>query len=103
MFFTWWEGADLLDPVIQFALSGLGEQGAWVGWSKDDEAEKLRTAFAEAGSIAEQKAIAAQVQARQFEQSFNVYTGMFYVPTGYRENVTGILKAPPFFWNIRKS
>lgn len=103
MFFTWWEGADLLDPVIQFALSGLGEQGAWVGWSKDDEAEKLRTAYAEAATLDQQKQIAAQVQARAFEQSFNVYTGMFYVPTGYRDNISGILNAPPFFWNIKKA
>ena len=103
MFFTWWEGADLLDPVIQFALSGLGEQGAWVGWSKDDDLEKLRTAYAESASVAEQKTIAAQVQARAFEQSFSIYTGMFYVPTGFRENISGILNAPPFFWNIKKA
>ncbi len=30
MFFTWWEGADVLDPVVQFALSGAGDS-AWVG------------------------------------------------------------------------
>jgi peptide/nickel transport system substrate-binding protein len=103
MFFTWWEGADLLDPVVQFALSGLGEQGAWVGWSKDEEIEKQRAAFAQAASLEDQKKIAAAVQARQFDQSFQVYTGMFFVPTGFRDNVSGILEAPPFFWNIKKA
>ncbi len=104
MFFTWWEGADLLDPVLQFAMSGLGEQGAWVGWSKDDELEKMRSAFAEAGSVDEQKKIAADIQRRYFEHvNGHVYTGQFFVPTGFRDNVSGILQAPPFFWNIRKA
>jgi peptide/nickel transport system substrate-binding protein len=103
MFFTWWEGADLLDPVIQFALSGAGTDGAWVGWSNDAEMERLRTQYAEAGSMEDQKRLAAAVQARQFEQTFQVYTGQFFVPTGFRDNVSGILNAPPFFWNIRKA
>jgi peptide/nickel transport system substrate-binding protein len=103
MFFTWWEGADLLDPVIQFALSGAGTDGAWVGWSSDAEMERLRTQYAEAGSMEDQKRLAAAVQARQFEQTFQVYTGQFFVPTGFRDNVSGILNAPPFFWNIRKA
>ncbi len=103
MFFTWWEGADVLDPVIQFALSGLGTEGAWVGWSTDPDMEKLRTQYAEAGSLADQKRIASAVQARQFEQNFQVYTGQFFVPTGFRDNVSGILNAPPFFWNIKKA
>ena len=104
MFFTWWEGADLLDPVLQFALSGLGEQGAWVGWSKDDELEKLRSAFAEAGSLDDQKKIAAEVQKRFFDTTNgHAYTGQFFVPTGFRDNISGILEAPPFFWNIQKA
>jgi hypothetical protein len=28
---------------------------------------------------------------------------LFYVPTGFRENISGILNAPPFFWNIKKA
>ncbi len=103
MFFTWWEGADLLDPVIQFALSGAGTDGAWVGWSTDAIMEDMRKKFAEAPSLDVQKALAAQIQARQFEQTFQVYTGQFFVPTGYRDNVSGILEAPPFFWNISKT
>lgn len=102
MFFTWWEGADLLDPVIQFALSGLGTEGAWVGWSNDQQMEALRTQYAEAATLDDKKRLASAVQARQFEQAFQVYTGQFFVPTGFRDNVSGILQAPPFFWNIRK-
>jgi peptide/nickel transport system substrate-binding protein len=101
MFFTWWEGADLLDPVVQFALSGAGER-AWVGWPNDPQMETLRSQFAEAGDAAEQKRLADAVQARALEQMYQVYTGMFFVATGFRDNVSGILNAPPFFWNITK-
>jgi peptide/nickel transport system substrate-binding protein len=102
MFVTWWEGADLLDPVVQFALRGTGDT-AWVGWSKDDEMEALAKKFAETADLAEKKKIADAVQARHAQVNFQAYLGQFFVATGYRDNVSGILNAPPFFWNIRKS
>ncbi len=102
MFFTWWEGADVLDPVVQFAMSGAGD-AAWVGWAKDDPTEEMRTKFAEAGSMDEKKQLADAIQKRQFEEgNFQSYLGQFFVATGFRDNVSGILNAPPFFWNIKK-
>jgi peptide/nickel transport system substrate-binding protein len=102
MFFTWWEGADVLDPVVQFAMSGAGDS-AWVGWSNDAEIETLRTQFAEAGSAGEKKALADSIQKRQFEAAnFQAYLGQFFVATGLRDNISGVLNAPPFFWNIKK-
>jgi peptide/nickel transport system substrate-binding protein len=103
MFFTWWEGADVLDPVVQFAMSGAGDK-AWVGWSSDEQTETLRTQFAEAGSIDEKKKLVDAIQKRQFEAgNFQAYLGQFFVATGFRDNVSGILNAPPFFWNIKKA
>ena len=103
MFFTWWEGADTLDPLVQFAMDGNGAN-SWVGWSADPEMEKLRTAFAEAASDAEKKQLAIAVQKRQLEVgNFQAYLGQFYVATGLRENISGVLNAPPFFWNIKKA
>jgi peptide/nickel transport system substrate-binding protein len=102
MFVTWWEGADLLDPVVQFAMSAAGDT-AWVGWADDPKIEEMRTAFAEAGSVDEQRTLAAQIQEQFFQQNFHAVLGQFFTPTGYRDNVSGILQAPPFFWNIRKA
>jgi peptide/nickel transport system substrate-binding protein len=103
MFFTWWEGADVLDPVVQFAMSGAGDR-AWVGWANDPETEALRNQFAEAGSVAEKKTLMDAIQKRQFETgNFQAYLGQFFVATGFRDNVSGILNAPPFFWNIKKA
>jgi peptide/nickel transport system substrate-binding protein len=102
LFFTWWEGADVLDPVVQFAMSGAGDR-AWVGWANDPDTEALRTQFAEAGSVAEKKTLMDAIQKRQFETgNFQAYLGQFFVATGFRDNVSGILNAPPFFWNIKK-
>lgn len=102
MFVTWWEGADLLDPVLQFAMSAAGD-GAWVGWADDPMIEDMRTRFAEAATLDEQLVLASQIQERFFEGNFHAVLGQFFVPTGFRDNVSGILQAPPFFWNIRKS
>jgi peptide/nickel transport system substrate-binding protein len=102
MFFTWWEGADVLDPVVQFAMSGAGDR-AWVGWANDPEIEALRTQFAEAGSVDEKKKIVDAIQKRYYESgNFQAYLGQFFVATGHRDNISGILQAPPFYWNIRK-
>jgi peptide/nickel transport system substrate-binding protein len=103
MFFTWWEGADVLDPVVQFAMSGAGDR-AWVGWANDPETEALRTQFAESASIDEKKKLVDAIQKRQFETgNFQTWLGQFFVATGFRDNVSGILNAPPFFWNIKKA
>lgn len=102
MFVTWWEGADLIDPVVQFAMSAAGD-GAWIGWADDPVIEDMRTQFAEAGSLDEQVALSARIQERFFEQNFHAVLGQFFTPTGFRDNVSGILNAPPFFWNIRKT
>ncbi len=68
------------------------------------ETEALRTRFAEAGSIDEKKKLTDEIQKRQFENgNFQAYLGQFFVATGFRDNVSGILNAPPFFWNIRKA
>jgi peptide/nickel transport system substrate-binding protein len=102
IFVTWWEGADVLDPVVQFAMSGAGDR-AWVGWANDPVTEDLRTQFAEAADVQTRRAIADKLQLRQHEQTFQAYLGQFFVATGFREGVSGILNAPPFFWNIRKA
>ncbi|HUF45939.1 MAG TPA: ABC transporter substrate-binding protein, partial [Aestuariivirgaceae bacterium] len=64
MFHTWWIGADVTNPMA-IAFSGDPEKG-WFGWPKDEELEKLRTAFARAPSEEEKKEIAIKVQERLF-------------------------------------
>ena len=38
-----------------------------------------------------------------FDEVPYVPTGMYYQPTAYRKNLTGMLKGqPPLFWNVQR-
>ncbi len=39
MFFTNWNGADLSNPIVNFAIGGKGKNGGWFGWADDPKIE----------------------------------------------------------------
>jgi peptide/nickel transport system substrate-binding protein len=99
LFHTSWIGADVLNPTA-IAFSGNPEKG-WFGWPADEELERLRAAFARAGTLEEQKAIAAKVQERLWAIGALAPLGQFFVPVAYRKSVKGLIKSPvQFFWNM---
>ncbi len=99
MFHTWWIGADVSNPTA-IAFSGNPDKG-WFGWPTDAELEAQRAAFAKAGSVDEQKEIAAKVQDRLWAIGASGQLGQFFVPVAYRNNVKGLIKSPvQFFWNM---
>ncbi len=99
MFHTWWIGADVINPMA-IAFSGNPDKG-WFGWPTDQELEAQRAAFAKAGSVDEQKEIAAKVQDRLWAIGASGQLGQFFVPVAYRDNVKGLIKSPvQFFWNM---
>jgi peptide/nickel transport system substrate-binding protein len=100
IFVTWWIGGDSVHPLAGVQYGGNGEKG-WFGWAKDDKLEALRDAFGKATDPAEQKKLAGEVQTRLYEIGAFANLGTFYVPCGYRETVTGMIKSPvQFFWNM---
>jgi peptide/nickel transport system substrate-binding protein len=100
IFVTWWIGGDSVHPLAGVQFGANGEKG-WFGWAKDEKLEALRDAFAKATDPAEQKKIAADVQIRIYEIGAFANLGTFFVPCGYRESVTGMIKSPvQFFWNM---
>ncbi|WP_188612520.1 ABC transporter substrate-binding protein [Chelatococcus reniformis] len=105
MFFTNWVGADIANPVVHVTLSGRGKSGGWFGWPDDPEMEKLRDAFARSTDLAEQKKIAAEIQARVFEQVTYLPLGQYNGPSAWRKELEGVLDGPavPVFWNIEKA
>src|SRR5580704_15606174 len=68
MFFTNWAGADVVNPIVNFAIGGQGKNGGWFGWAEDAKIEQLKDAFARAGTPEEQKKIAAQIQQEAYDQ-----------------------------------
>jgi peptide/nickel transport system substrate-binding protein len=105
MFITNWVGADVFNPIVNNMVGGQGPaNGGWFGWAEDAELEDMRLAFARAGSLDEQKELAAKIQTRVYDQGFYAPIGQYFVFTGWSNQLEGVLEGPaPFFWNIRKS
>jgi peptide/nickel transport system substrate-binding protein len=100
MLFTFFSGADFLDPAVHLMLRGHGA-GAWPGWPTAPRVEALRTAWMQAGADA-QPALARRIQAAAFEEVPYIPLGQFFQPTAYRRELTGMLQGPTVFWNVRR-
>ncbi len=105
MFFTNWVGADILNPVANVSISGRGTKGGWFGWYEDATMEELRDKFSRATLPDDQKKLAAEIQARAYEQVAYLPLGQYHVPSVWRTSITGLLPgaAVPVFWNVDKS
>jgi peptide/nickel transport system substrate-binding protein len=105
MFFTNWAGADVINPIVNFAIGGKGKNGGWFGWADDPKIEQLKDAFARAATPEEQKKIAADIQKEAYDQVIYIPLGEYTQPSAWRKSLTGVLDGPatPVFWNIDKS
>src|SRR4051794_36953164 len=105
MFFTNWAAADVVNPIASLPVSGKGKNGGWFGWPEDAKLEEMRDAYARSTSPEEQKKIAAEIQARVYEQVIYIPLGQYTAPSAWRKSLTGVLGGPatPVFWNIDKS
>lgn len=105
MFFTNWNGADLSNPIVNFAIGGKGKNGGWFGWADDPKIESLKNDFARATSPDEAKKIATEIQKEAYEQVIYIPLGQYTQPSAWRKSLTGVLDGPatPIFWNIDKS
>ena len=89
-------------PASHLALRGNG-RAAWAGWPTDPEMEALRTRWFAAADPAAQRAAAADMERRAFDQVPYVPLGQIQQPTLFRTAVQDIMPASvPFFWNLRK-
>ena len=105
MFFTNWNGADISNPIVNFAIGGKGTKGGWFGWADNPKIEKLKDDFVRATTLEEQKRIATEVQKEAHEQVIYIPLGQYTQPSAWRKSLTGVLDGPatPIFWNIDKS
>jgi peptide/nickel transport system substrate-binding protein len=105
MFFTNWAGADVINPIVNFAIGGKGKNGGWFGWAEDARIEQLKNDFARASSPEEQKKVAADIQKEAYDQVIYIPLGEYTQPSAWRKSLTGVLDGPatPVFWNIEKS
>jgi peptide/nickel transport system substrate-binding protein len=105
MFFTNWAGPDVLNPVANASINSKGKVGGWFGWPEDAKMEALRDQYARSSAPEEQKKIAAEIQARVYEQVTYIPLGQYVAPSVWRKSLSGVVDGPatPVFWNIDKS
>jgi peptide/nickel transport system substrate-binding protein len=103
IFHTAWGTADMMNPITNAGVKGLGKQGGFFGWTEDPVIEKLRDDYAREADPAKQKAIAVAVQKRLYEMVHYIPLGEYFQPSAVRKNVKGTLPSPAFIlWNIEK-
>ena len=74
---------------------------AWPGWPSSPRLEELREAWLGASDAEAQRRLAAEIQRAAFEDLPYAPLGQFFQPTAYRRSITGVLKGPTVFWNVR--
>jgi peptide/nickel transport system substrate-binding protein len=92
------------NPFFYWGHAASGDNAGF-GWPTNPEHEKLRAAWAAAGTLAERKAIAVKMQAEAWEWVPYVTYGQWLAPTAYRTNTKGWIGMPEVIplWNIEKT
>jgi peptide/nickel transport system substrate-binding protein len=95
-------GLGTTNPIAHTYLRCNGA-GAFNGWPNIPEIEALRVQWQNTPDVAAQAAICAKMQAVALEMVPYVPLGLFYSPTAYRSDLTGMLNAIPLFYEIRRA
>lgn len=94
--------ADHVSPMV--ALGLRTGAAAWIGWPDNADEEELRERWIDTADEAEQKRLAAQIQAIALTDVLYVPLGHYVLNSAWRSNVTGVLRASaPVMWNVAKS
>ncbi|MCX8995811.1 ABC transporter substrate-binding protein [Rhizobiaceae bacterium BDR2-2] len=102
LFFTNWIVPEIMTPLNNPMLNGRGTQG-FFGWPTDPALEELRAKYIAAGSLEEQQAAAAELQAHALDEVNYIPLGQYKNPSVWRNELSGLLESPvPVFWNIEK-
>ncbi len=98
---SFFQGSDVINPAVHFALSGAGSR-AWYGWPDVPQLEKLITDWVRAPDEPKRVRAAEEVQRVALSEVTYVPWGQWSQPTALRKNVQGVLKfGAPIFWNVR--
>jgi peptide/nickel transport system substrate-binding protein len=101
-FCTRFLGSEVLTPGVHAALRCNGAQ-AWFGWPSSPRIEELRDQWFDGADAAGQRRLGAAIQAQAFEDVPYYPLGLYYNPTAFRADLSGILEGGPFFWNVRRA
>jgi peptide/nickel transport system substrate-binding protein len=102
---TWWTGLSISSPAVSLPLWTNGAD-AKAGWRPQDaEMLKMRADWFDAPDLEAQKKAAAEIQKRALGEVVPfVPLGLFYLPTAFRDNLTGHPQSYfPAFWGVRRT
>ncbi|WP_109467084.1 ABC transporter substrate-binding protein [Albibacillus kandeliae] len=103
MFFTYWGVEGIWNPLASVLIDGTGEPGAWSGWRKSDEVEKLRVDYIAAPTLEEQKDIAVRIQQIVYDDGFYFNGGEFLSLSAWSSDLDGIVPGMVNqFWGIHR-
>lgn len=100
-FCTYSAGVTQLNPSAHNFIRGSGDKATF-GWSTSEKLEALRDAWFAASDSAAQAKIGVEMQRQAFIDVPYVPLGVFYQPTAYKKELSGVLKGLPLFWNLRR-
>lgn len=101
-FCTYSPGVTHLNPAAHNFLRGSGDKATF-GWARSPELEALRDSWFLAPNAEAQRDIAIKAQRQAFIDVPYVPLGLFYQPTAYKKELSGMLKGLPLFWNVRRA
>ncbi len=103
IFHTWHAGADCVNPAPYIALNASGGT-AWFGWPKSDAVQSKIEAWYGAADLAAEKKVVGDLNQAAMDDVVYIPTGFFKGYQAWRNNVSGIVKAPfPVFWDVSKT
>ena len=76
---TFFTGADVINPVVHFAVSGAGP-AAWFGWPQVPQLEKLITDWVRATDQVKRKQVAGEIQKVALDEVTYVPWGEWFMP-----------------------
>jgi peptide/nickel transport system substrate-binding protein len=105
LFLTAWTAGDLENPLGMAMLNARGDQG-WFGWQNEPRIEQAKDRFARAGTLAEKKQIAEQIQLLAMETATHAPLGQYQSPSAVRKNVSNLIPVNagvPLLWGVKKA
>ena len=95
-------GVSAVNPAAHTYLRGTGKTATF-GWPASQTLEDLRSQWFTAPDETSRQEICRQMQRQAFQELPYLPLGVFYQPTAYRTNLTGMLKGFPLFYNVRRA
>lgn len=102
MFCAFTGGIEASAPSTNQLLRGNGAN-AYNGWPEAPKLEALRNAWLEAEGLAQQKALAQQIQAQAMVDVPYLPVGSYFQPAAYRADLTGLQKGLVQFTGVRRA